>query len=77
MPECKYCGVSYSENIINIHEPRCNAKVDNTEPEEPAAEELVKEYHVGGGYYDIPGIEHNIHGKQAAIEALKADSTRD
>ena len=34
-------------------------------------EEEIKQYHKGGGYYDIPGIDETIHGKEKAIEKLK------
>jgi len=34
-------------------------------------EEKVKQYHKGGGYYDIPGAE-TVKGKKKAIEVLKA-----
>ena len=34
-------------------------------------EEEVKQYHKGGGYYDIPGIDETVKGKEDAIEYLK------
>lgn len=42
--------------------------------EEPAKidwEEEIKQYHKGGGYYDIPGVEDTVKGKEEAIKALK------
>lgn len=33
-------------------------------------EEEVKKYHVGGGWYDLPGIEDNKR-KEEAIKILK------
>jgi len=33
--------------------------------------ELVKEYHKGGGYYDLPGIDETVKGKEEAVAKLK------
>jgi hypothetical protein len=36
----------------------------------------VSEYHVGGGYYAIPGLDDKVKGKedaQAALDALRAE----
>ncbi len=71
--ECRHCGKDWSENIIRIHEDRCKQNPANMpeEPEETDWEGEVNEYHKGGGYYSIPGVEGNIQGKEKAIKALK------
>ena len=56
-----------------------DAADDTPEPAD-AAEALaedVTEYHTGGGYYSIPGLDEKIKGKadaQAALDALRAEA---
>lgn len=51
-----------------------NEEQPKEEPnEEVDYEEEVKQYHKGGGYYDIPGVDKTVKGKEKAIELLKEE----
>ena len=71
--ECRYCGKDWSENIIRIHEDRCEHNPANM-PDEPEIEEdvedIIEDFYVGNGWYEIPGVEKKLH-REEAIEALE------
>ena len=71
--ECRYCGKDWSENIISIHEDRCEQNPANM-PDEPEivenTEELIEDFYVGNGWYEIPGVDKKLH-REEAIEALE------
>ena len=62
--------------VENLSDSALKAFADNFELIEEEAEEkediqnLLDEFHTGGGWYDIPGIEKNLR-KEDAIEALE------
>ena len=68
--QCRHCGKDWSENIIYIHEDRCEQNPANM-PDEEDVEETVKQFHTGGGYYELPGMDEKVQGKEKAIEVLE------
>jgi hypothetical protein len=49
--KCKYCGGEFSDNVGLIHQRKCKQQF-----KKKAISKIdIKEYHIGGGWYDYDG----------------------
>jgi len=63
--KCKYCGEEFSDSVGVIHQRKCKQQFEK----EAISEINVKDYHLGGGWYDYKG---NSYRKEEFEKLFKA-----